>query len=54
MLPATGWLSARIGRGNLFFVAVGGFTLFSLACRRRRVAARRGRCASDRAPAARS
>jgi DHA2 family multidrug resistance protein len=32
MLPATGWLSARLGRKNLFFVAVGGFTLFSLFC----------------------
>ena len=32
MLPATGWLSARIGRKNLFFVSVGGFTLFSLFC----------------------
>jgi DHA2 family multidrug resistance protein len=32
MLPATGWLSARFGRTRLFFVAVGGFTLFSLFC----------------------
>jgi DHA2 family multidrug resistance protein len=32
MLPATGWLSARFGRGRLFFAAVGGFTVFSLFC----------------------
>ena len=32
MLPATGWLGARFGRRNLFLVAVGGFTLFSLFC----------------------
>jgi MFS transporter, DHA2 family, multidrug resistance protein len=32
MLPATGWLSSRFGRGCLFFVAVGGFTAFSLFC----------------------
>jgi DHA2 family multidrug resistance protein len=32
MLPATGWLSARIGRKILFFVSVGGFSLFSLFC----------------------
>lgn len=32
MLPATGWLSSRFGRGRLFFVAVGGFTVFSLFC----------------------
>jgi MFS transporter, DHA2 family, multidrug resistance protein len=32
MLPATGWLSDRFGRSRLFFVAVGGFTAFSLFC----------------------
>lgn len=32
MLPATGWLSDRFGRKNLFFAAVGGFTVFSLFC----------------------
>jgi DHA2 family multidrug resistance protein len=32
MLPATGWLSGRLGRTRLFFVAVGGFTFFSLLC----------------------
>jgi DHA2 family multidrug resistance protein len=32
MLPATGWLAARIGRKPLFLVAVGGFTIFSLFC----------------------
>jgi MFS transporter, DHA2 family, multidrug resistance protein len=32
MLPATGWLAARLGRRRLFLVAVGGFTVFSLFC----------------------
>ena len=32
MLPATGWLAARLGRKHLFLVAVGGFTVFSLFC----------------------
>jgi DHA2 family multidrug resistance protein len=32
MLPATGWLGARLGRRRLFLVAVGGFTVFSLFC----------------------
>ena len=32
MLPATGWLAARLGRKRLFLVAVGGFTAFSLFC----------------------
>jgi DHA2 family multidrug resistance protein len=32
MLPATGWLAARLGRKNLVLLAVGGFTVFSLFC----------------------
>ena len=32
MLPATGWLAARLGRRRLFLAAVGGFTVFSLFC----------------------
>jgi DHA2 family multidrug resistance protein len=32
MLPATGWLAARLGRKRLFLVSVGGFTAFSLFC----------------------
>ena len=32
MLPATGWLAGRLGRKNLFLLAVGGFTVFSLFC----------------------
>ncbi len=30
--PATGWLSARLGRRRLFLAAVGGFTLASMLC----------------------
>src|ERR1700750_193203 len=30
--PATGWLAARLGRTRLFVLAVGGFTLPSIAC----------------------
>ncbi|PTX91150.1 DHA2 family efflux MFS transporter permease subunit [Opitutus sp. ER46] len=32
MMPATGWLSARLGRKNLFLVSVVGFTLASVLC----------------------
>ena len=32
MLPATGWLAARLGRRRLFLAAIGGFTVFSLFC----------------------
>jgi len=31
-LPATGWLSGRLGSRNLFLIAVGGFILASMAC----------------------
>jgi DHA2 family multidrug resistance protein len=31
-LPATGWLSDRLGSRNLFLVATGGFVLASMAC----------------------
>lgn len=31
-LPATGWLSDRLGSRNLFLIAVGGFILASMAC----------------------
>lgn len=31
-LPATGWLSDRIGSRNLFLVAVGGFVIASMLC----------------------
>src|SRR5690606_7263022 len=30
--PLTGWLADRIGRKALFLIAIGGFTLASLAC----------------------
>jgi len=32
MMPATGWLSARLGRKNLFLVSVVGFTFASVLC----------------------
>lgn len=32
MTPPTGWLAARLGRKNLFLVAVAGFTLTSMLC----------------------
>jgi DHA2 family multidrug resistance protein len=32
MMPATGWLSARFGRKNLFLMSVAGFTLASVLC----------------------
>src|SRR2546423_4271697 len=32
MMPATGWLSARLGRKNLFLISVAGFTLASVLC----------------------
>ncbi len=32
MMPATGWLSARLGRKNLFLISVVGFTLTSGLC----------------------
>lgn len=31
-LPATGWLSARLGSRNLFLIAVGGFVVASMLC----------------------
>ena len=31
-LPATGWLSDRLGSRNLFLIATGGFVLASMAC----------------------
>ncbi|MBN8847605.1 MULTISPECIES: DHA2 family efflux MFS transporter permease subunit [unclassified Sphingomonas] len=31
-LPATGWLSDRLGSRNLFLISVGGFILASMAC----------------------
>src|ERR1700742_2181222 len=31
-LPATGWLSGRLGSRSLFLIAVGGFILASMAC----------------------
>ncbi|MBS0478407.1 MAG: DHA2 family efflux MFS transporter permease subunit [Proteobacteria bacterium] len=31
-LPATGWLSARLGSRNLFLIAVGGFIIASMLC----------------------
>jgi DHA2 family multidrug resistance protein len=32
MMPATGWLSARLGRKTLFLISVVGFTLASVLC----------------------
>src|SRR3954453_13508619 len=32
MMPATGWLSARLGRKNLFLASVAGFTFASVLC----------------------
>jgi DHA2 family multidrug resistance protein len=32
MMPATGWLSARLGRKNLFILSVVGFTFASVLC----------------------
>jgi DHA2 family multidrug resistance protein len=32
MMPATGWLSARLGRKNLFLISVFGFTVTSGLC----------------------
>jgi len=32
MLPATAWLSAKLGRRNLFICSVAGFTVFSFLC----------------------
>jgi MFS transporter, DHA2 family, multidrug resistance protein len=32
MTPPTGWLSGRLGRKRLLLIAVGGFTLSSMAC----------------------
>src|ERR1041385_1218712 len=32
MMPATGWLSARLGRKNLFLISVVGFTVASVLC----------------------
>jgi MFS transporter, DHA2 family, multidrug resistance protein len=32
MMPATGWLAARLGRKNLFLLAVAGFTATSVLC----------------------
>lgn len=32
MMPATGWLSTRLGRKNLFIVSVVGFTVASVLC----------------------
>src|SRR3954465_3776681 len=32
MMPATGWLSARMGRKNLFIISVAGFTVASVLC----------------------
>jgi DHA2 family multidrug resistance protein len=32
MMPATGWLSARLGRKNLFLISVAGFTFASVLC----------------------
>ncbi|ACB75504.1 DHA2 family efflux MFS transporter permease subunit [Opitutus terrae] len=32
MMPATGWLSARLGRKNLFLLSVAGFTFASVLC----------------------
>jgi DHA2 family multidrug resistance protein len=32
MMPATGWLSARFGRKNLFLISVAGFTFASVLC----------------------
>ncbi len=32
MMPATGWLSARLGRKNLFLLSVVGFTFASVLC----------------------
>jgi DHA2 family multidrug resistance protein len=32
MMPATGWLAARLGRKNLFLVSVAGFTFASVLC----------------------
>jgi DHA2 family multidrug resistance protein len=32
MMPATGWLSARLGRKNLFLMSVAGFTVASVLC----------------------
>lgn len=31
-LPLTGWLESRIGRHNLLFIAIGGFTVASMLC----------------------
>lgn len=31
-LPLTGWLESRLGRHNLLFIAIGGFTLASILC----------------------
>ncbi|HWL17467.1 MAG TPA: MFS transporter, partial [Opitutus sp.] len=32
MMPATGWLAARLGRKNLFLISVVGFTIASVFC----------------------